>query len=326
MSVSLEFSCPICYEPYDTPKALPCQHTLCQRCIDLCSQGEIISCPECRSVHAIPFEGFPTNIALQRILESLRVRDTLANEETPLLIENIGGRQEAPANPPEFVDASTPLLQNDVDDGDNGCNCRCSDCRPQCRECCSYTVEGIFQVAYSLRSGARGLLTEVLRRYRHCIFRAAVVFLVITLARIIAGSVKLNSACPMEHQVALYLFVKSWIAILYWVVLLVLSKTTEIDEIMYNICFEIYVVTEGMFSFIWLITGTVWSSGSYSEMTLVCPKFIPGWGRAFLNFSVVLNIVDWTGVVVFVIFVGCVGCCNRDEINWYDRDNQDTIW
>lgn len=305
MSLSTEFNCSICYEPYDTPKALPCLHTFCQRCIDQFSNSGTICCPECHSVHTVPFAGFPTNIAFQRALNSLRIRQSLVSEETPLLREN-RPRHEDLVDPLGPVEATAPLLENDGDD--NVVSGRCSNCRTHC------TAKWLFGIVPSIRWTANNLLTEFLRRYKHYIVHTSVLFLMIALSRLIAGSVKLTSNCPMEHKVALYLFVKSWCAFVYWIVLLILSKTTEIDEMMENPWIEGYVKIDGIFSLIWFIIGTVWSSGSYNEMTVVCPKFIPDWNRAFVFFSVFLNVVDWIGVVAFTFYIGFIGCRNRDEM------------
>ncbi|KAL3853752.1 hypothetical protein ACJMK2_017266 [Sinanodonta woodiana] len=55
-SSTKQLCCPICLEPFDTPKSLPCMHTFCEKCIrkhasNLRMEGAqsvIISCPVCR--------------------------------------------------------------------------------------------------------------------------------------------------------------------------------------------------------------------------------------------------------------------------------------
>ncbi|KAL3853760.1 hypothetical protein ACJMK2_017274 [Sinanodonta woodiana] len=62
-SSTKQLCCPICLEPFDTPKSLPCMHTFCEKCIRKHAsnlrveggQSVIISCPVCR--YHIPAPG-----------------------------------------------------------------------------------------------------------------------------------------------------------------------------------------------------------------------------------------------------------------------------
>ncbi|KAL3853482.1 hypothetical protein ACJMK2_017018 [Sinanodonta woodiana] len=62
-SSTKQLCCPICLEPFDTPKSLPCMHTFCEKCIrkhasNLSVEGTqsvITSCPVCR--YPIPAPG-----------------------------------------------------------------------------------------------------------------------------------------------------------------------------------------------------------------------------------------------------------------------------
>ena len=49
-------SCQVCFEPYQStgehvPRILPCNHTLCEKCIGQLIQRSYIVCPECRARH-----------------------------------------------------------------------------------------------------------------------------------------------------------------------------------------------------------------------------------------------------------------------------------
>ena len=66
--------CPICKDAFNTPKMLPCGHTLClSPCLEQLAGGlRTVRCPECRSDHVVPggnVANFPTNFLITRLLD-----------------------------------------------------------------------------------------------------------------------------------------------------------------------------------------------------------------------------------------------------------------
>eukprot|EP00058_Branchiostoma_floridae_P020001 XP_002605491.1 hypothetical protein BRAFLDRAFT_92912 [Branchiostoma floridae] len=71
-------SCPICNHQLTEPKALPCQHTYCCKCLqELAKRTDRrrFPCPECRKMVSIPSQGveaFPTNFLVANVLEKVQ--------------------------------------------------------------------------------------------------------------------------------------------------------------------------------------------------------------------------------------------------------------
>ena len=43
-------SCVVCFEPFQGPQLLPCQHTFCKSCVDRIADAGTIRCPTCNTV------------------------------------------------------------------------------------------------------------------------------------------------------------------------------------------------------------------------------------------------------------------------------------
>ena len=51
-------SCPVCFERFETPKVLPCQHTFCLKCLKkMAAHVTAIICPTCRRACTLPVDG-----------------------------------------------------------------------------------------------------------------------------------------------------------------------------------------------------------------------------------------------------------------------------
>ena len=74
-------TCPICFEDFDSPRALPCLHTFCLRCLQghyrdksACDRTQ---CPLCREEFTIPENGLEdlrVNFHLQGLVDSKRAK------------------------------------------------------------------------------------------------------------------------------------------------------------------------------------------------------------------------------------------------------------
>jgi hypothetical protein len=63
--------CDVCKNKMVDPRILPCGKSLCHRCVDLLidTEKKRIKCQNCAKIHEIPDDGFPKNLALQKLLE-----------------------------------------------------------------------------------------------------------------------------------------------------------------------------------------------------------------------------------------------------------------
>lgn len=66
--------CPICFNSYDNPHVLPCQHTFCKKCIismHAASGNKTIDCPICREKHFLQngIESLAANYTMKRLIE-----------------------------------------------------------------------------------------------------------------------------------------------------------------------------------------------------------------------------------------------------------------
>ncbi|XP_072022888.1 uncharacterized protein [Amphiura filiformis] len=73
--VETELTCAVCLGLFETPRALPCQHTYCENCIkglalSSSANGTKIRCPECRKQHDIT-DGDVTNFKVNYKIKSL---------------------------------------------------------------------------------------------------------------------------------------------------------------------------------------------------------------------------------------------------------------
>ena len=92
-------SCGVCMEAFDdkahVPQLLPCQHTFCLSCLTSMDKASIaetrITCPVCRSKHAIPRRGFTTNRAVLDIVEEIQNQSAL---QAPSLTCTKHGKKE----------------------------------------------------------------------------------------------------------------------------------------------------------------------------------------------------------------------------------------
>ncbi|XP_066300612.1 uncharacterized protein [Branchiostoma lanceolatum] len=77
--IRADLTCPICTQVLSEPKALPCLHTYCCRCLlqleANSAQTEQFPCPECRQTVILPergVRGLPTNFMVANVVAKLR--------------------------------------------------------------------------------------------------------------------------------------------------------------------------------------------------------------------------------------------------------------
>src|SRR6218665_537090 len=119
-------TCCICTEVYNDPKALPCIHTFCMKCLEENGlktnkgPGDEMPCPLCRRLFRIPPEGFP-------------------GLPKHFLIERLIHFSKAPAAATKAL--CSLCLEESKEQPDKGCPTAdryCVDCKYKlCDECCS---------------------------------------------------------------------------------------------------------------------------------------------------------------------------------------------
>ncbi|XP_060585345.1 uncharacterized protein LOC132741236 [Ruditapes philippinarum] len=304
-------------------------------------------CPNCRAIHRIPSSGaagFNTNYDVQRIIRA----DTLPG--VPYISETTNGRTRAQRHIGRYRQAtssninaisplSIPSVSSTVDSPDNVLD---SMIRQQ--------LEVEHQLAMQIWSNAqnvnvnnirqaqnidrrqqqerenhvnRGLISRIRRKKQrvvHAILNdygslpkvLIAIFSLVTFSRFVAGAVKMSSNCDLEREAAVYLFVKACVAVIFWGAhtLWICRRNTE--EILNNPCIEAYTFLDLLFSFCWLCVGTAYIFGNFSNFNNVCHGSVRFWDEHFINFALTLTIVDYIGLVVFILFSGYVLCESID--------------
>ncbi|XP_033127889.1 tripartite motif-containing protein 2-like [Anneissia japonica] len=67
-------NCPVCFQQYDRPKRLKCEHVFCYACLQKLAYNEMIKCPECRLVtnlSASTVSSLPSCVIIQRFLDEI---------------------------------------------------------------------------------------------------------------------------------------------------------------------------------------------------------------------------------------------------------------
>ena len=72
--------CPVCLEAYADPKVLPCDHSLCARCVQQIKQEFRIECPLCKVVHDV--SRIRPDFRLQQFLDALTEKQKKAGRDT----------------------------------------------------------------------------------------------------------------------------------------------------------------------------------------------------------------------------------------------------
>ena len=76
-TISEETKCSICFDQFQEPKMLPCQHTFCLKCLENVAKlndCNTVDCPLCRKIYEVPARGgvnrFKSNLLMKTLLEA----------------------------------------------------------------------------------------------------------------------------------------------------------------------------------------------------------------------------------------------------------------
>ena len=76
-TISEETKCSICFDQFQEPKMLPCQHTFCLKCLENVAKLNdciTVDCPLCRKIYKVPARGgvnrFKSNLLMKTLLEA----------------------------------------------------------------------------------------------------------------------------------------------------------------------------------------------------------------------------------------------------------------
>ena len=76
-TISEETKCSICFDQFQEPKMLPCQHTFCLKCLENVAKlndHNTVDCPLCRKIYKVPARGgvnrFKSNLLMKTLLEA----------------------------------------------------------------------------------------------------------------------------------------------------------------------------------------------------------------------------------------------------------------
>jgi len=82
--VTVNLTCPICYQLFKKPKYLPCHHSYCEECLEKIQAQTKIICPECREETIVPAGGvkdLPNNFFINRMVDELVLKCKVEGEE-----------------------------------------------------------------------------------------------------------------------------------------------------------------------------------------------------------------------------------------------------
>ena len=78
-----KLTCVVCLDRFKEPKILPCGHTFCKSCLEgFPLKRQKLTCPQCRTEHAVPEGGFLIDFSAEREIEFESIKES-ASKNTP---------------------------------------------------------------------------------------------------------------------------------------------------------------------------------------------------------------------------------------------------
>ena len=64
------------------------------------------------------------------------------------------------------------------------------------------------------------------------------------------------------------------------------------------------------------ITGNVWVFGNFNDMLVYCPFYVDDWNQDFVNFALLLTILDWIILCCFFYICRIYNVCCLTILDW----------
>ncbi|KAL4217348.1 hypothetical protein ACF0H5_023799 [Mactra antiquata] len=132
------------------------------------------------------------------------------------------------------------------------------------------------------------------------------------IAKIVMGAVHMNN-CPYEKLIPIYLVVAGSTSMMLGGLHNLKKKGDEDERNLKERCnvFSIIGVIGFFFTFAWLICGSVWVFGNYSDIIDGCGGSNDCCNESLIKFALAAVILDWIfiGLLILIILVAiCVAC------------------
>ncbi|XP_045179116.1 uncharacterized protein LOC123538799 isoform X2 [Mercenaria mercenaria] len=313
-----ELECPVCFDRFNIPKVLPCQHTFCANCLEGLNDRGSVKCPECRVIHTVPPNGFPINITMQRFLSSSEVPNiptiNVPTHETgphlplqptapplqpaPSRLPPVQPIPELPELPSQYYYANQPYQPY----------------QPQHPQSQNSQINHPSSQNAPLRGGqTQNLPTYVspsqplpsIQTYGGRSVQPSTADC--QAARTTETGNTSEGGSDFDQCKTTFL---KYFKLTRTGVRTVISSFLHKYQNFMAVTTSIFLII----TFSRFVAGTVWTIGFRDEMIDECPIYVQEWNKHFINFAMFLTAVDWIGIVAFGFY-----CCYVQ----FDKSNDD---